>query len=75
MSLPYAIIPYGEEFCVAHLGLARIPGTDKFKECWVVDQVCPNVGAAVTAQLIFVKAARVRAKQTEADMRALGLRR
>lgn len=73
-TITYAILPYKEEFCVAHLGTAKVWDSKLFQTVWVVDAICPTMELAIAAQSDFVKAARVRAASTQADLRSLDRR-
>lgn len=71
MSITYAILPHGDEYCVAHMSRVRVVGGTGFQDAWVVDQICPTVQMAVAAQLDLVKQAMVRRRTIETDLRAL----
>lgn len=70
----WAIFPYKNEFAVAHLGTAKVCGSELFQSVWVVDHICPTMEQAIQCQKDEIRRAKVRAAQIMADMIAYNRR-
>ena len=73
-TVTYAILPFGDEYCVAHVGIAKNIGNDEFKSSWVVDALCPTLDLAVQEQLNLVSQQKARQALVKADLSARGIR-
>ena len=71
----WAIMPFGDEFAVCHLGTVKVSGRDLYQSAWVVDHICPTVEQAVQCQTDEITRAKVRNAQIMADMAARARRK
>lgn len=75
MTMKYAIFPHQDAWAVAHLGYCRIPMTDKFQTCWVLDQICSSPEQAEEAMSKLDRANKARVATELADQMAAMARR